>query len=79
MAKFTAVLIGNESLLVQCAEKLLAAGNRIAAVVTRNRDVAAWAVGRGLDVQPPGRDLAQRLVAPFDWLLSISNLDILPG
>ncbi|HBM59542.1 MAG TPA: peptide synthetase [Citreicella sp.] len=79
MAKFTAVLIGNESLLVQCAEKLLAAGNRIAAVVTRNRDVAAWAAGRGLDVQPPGRDLAQRLVAPFDWLLSISNLDILPA
>ncbi|WP_084513974.1 MupA/Atu3671 family FMN-dependent luciferase-like monooxygenase, partial [Salipiger mucosus] len=78
MTQFSCVVIGNESLLVQCGERLLAAGHAIRAVVTRNADVAAWATGRGLAVVAPGTDLAARLPQAFDWLLSIANLDMIP-
>ncbi|WP_417723107.1 MupA/Atu3671 family FMN-dependent luciferase-like monooxygenase [Salipiger sp.] len=79
MARFSSVVIGNESLLVQCSEKLLDAGHAIRAVVTRNPDIAGWAEGRGLSVVAPGRDLAARLPGGFDWLLSIANLDMIPA
>ncbi|MBS0123390.1 MupA/Atu3671 family FMN-dependent luciferase-like monooxygenase [Thetidibacter halocola] len=75
---FTSVLIGDESLLVQCAELALARGNGVAAVVTRNPQVADWARCGGLRVEAPGRDLPQRLAGvSFDWLLSIANLSII--
>lgn len=73
------VVMGNESLLVQCAEMALARGNAIVAVVTRSADVRAWAEGRGLTVEAPGKDLAARLPAGFDYLLSIANLSIIPA
>ncbi|MHA7867417.1 MAG: MupA/Atu3671 family FMN-dependent luciferase-like monooxygenase [Salipiger thiooxidans] len=80
MAQFSTVVIGNESLLVQCAEKLLGAGHAIRAVVTRTPDIAAWAEARGLAVVAPGQWLARRLEGlAFDWLLSIANLDMLPA
>ncbi|KUF10174.1 MupA/Atu3671 family FMN-dependent luciferase-like monooxygenase [Pseudoponticoccus marisrubri] len=79
MSQFSCVVMGSESLLVQCAEAALARGNRIAAVVTRSADVAGWARARGLRVEAKGRDLAARLEGlEFDWLLSIANLAILP-
>ena len=76
---FDCVLIGNESLLVQCAELALDRGHRIVAVVTRNPQVAHWAQGRGLRTERPGTDLAARLDIGFDWLLSIANLSIVPA
>ena len=75
---FTCVVMGNESLLVHCAEMALARGNSVVAVVTRNADVRAWAEGRCLRVETPGADLAARLPGGFDYLLSIANLTIIP-
>ena len=73
------VIVGNESLAVQCGEKALAQGHALAAVVTRNPEVSGWAEGRGIAAIAPGTGLADRL-APVepDWLLSIANLDMLP-
>ncbi|MBE9636032.1 MupA/Atu3671 family FMN-dependent luciferase-like monooxygenase [Salipiger mangrovisoli] len=79
MAKFSSVVIGNESLLVQCCDKLLAAGHGISAVVTRNPDIGIWAADQGIPVIAPGNGLADRLPQAFDYLLSISNLDIIPA
>ncbi len=79
MTGFSSVVMGNESLLVQCSETLLARGNTIAAVVTRNPDIAGWARSQALRVEAPGADLAARLGTGFDWLLSIANLSIIPG
>ncbi|MBU2959493.1 LLM class flavin-dependent oxidoreductase [Citreicella sp. C3M06] len=80
MSQFSSVVMGNESLLVQCGERLLGAGHTIRAVVTRNADVASWAEGRGLAVVAPGKGLADRLGGTqFDWLLSIANLDMIPA
>ncbi|MGP6089426.1 MupA/Atu3671 family FMN-dependent luciferase-like monooxygenase [Antarctobacter jejuensis] len=76
---FSCVVMGNESLLVQCAELALARGNTLAAVVTKNADVRAWAEGRGLRVEAPGKDLAKRLPGGFDYLLSIANLSVIPA
>ncbi|WP_353473837.1 LLM class flavin-dependent oxidoreductase [Salipiger sp. H15] len=79
MTRFTSVVIGNESLLVQCCGKLRDAGHGIAAVVTRNPDIGKWASDQGIDVVAPGQDLAARLPRDFDFLLSISNLGIIPA
>lgn len=79
MSQFSSVLIGNESLVIQCGEILRGKGHAIALVVTRNPDIAGWATGAGLRVEAPGKDLGARLAGlQFDWLLSIANLDIIP-
>lgn len=80
MSSFSAVLIGNESLTLNCGQVLLDAGHRLVVVVTRCPNVTDWAKGAGLRVEVPGKDLAQRLVGvECDWLLSIANLDMLPA
>ncbi len=79
MSQFSAVIIGNESLAIQCAEMLREAGHDIKAVVTRNPDIASWAEGAGTDVLSSDSDLMQALTGlEFDWLLSIANLDMIP-
>lgn len=79
MSQFSSLVIGNESLAIQCGDLLRGEGHTIAAVVTRNEDVAAWAEAAGLKVIAPGRDLGARLGGlEFDWLLSIANLDLIP-
>jgi natural product biosynthesis luciferase-like monooxygenase protein len=79
MPVLSAVLIGGESLLIQCARLWTDAGHRIATVVTHNPDIRNWAEGQGLPVVAPGPGLGGRLEPGFDWLLSIANLSILPA
>ncbi|WP_349367873.1 MupA/Atu3671 family FMN-dependent luciferase-like monooxygenase [Salinarimonas sp.] len=73
------ILVGEESLLVQCGEIIRAHGHRIEAVATRNREIAAWAETAGATVVAPGADLAERLPpTSVDWLFSIANRSLLP-
>lgn len=79
MSERTALFVGDESLLAQCAEHWLGRGFGIAAVATRSAEVRAWAEARGLRVEPKGEGLADRIAAlGYDWLFSVANLDILP-
>ncbi|MGB7243722.1 MAG: MupA/Atu3671 family FMN-dependent luciferase-like monooxygenase [Sulfitobacter sp.] len=79
MSDFNSIVIGNESLVIQCGDMLLQGGHKISALVTRNPDVRAWGEKQGLSVHRPGSDLADRLGdTPCDWLFSIANLDIIP-
>ncbi|WP_370241476.1 MupA/Atu3671 family FMN-dependent luciferase-like monooxygenase [Pararhodobacter marinus] len=78
MTSFSSVLVGNESLLVECAKILLGRGHRIVTVASRNAEVIAWAEAAGLPVVAPGKGLEDRVSADFDWLLSIANLSVLP-
>lgn len=79
MSTFRAVIVGNESLAIQCGEMLRAAGHTLVAVVTRNVDVADWATAAGVLVVPSDADLVTALTdVPFDWLLSAANLDMIP-
>ncbi|MEZ5645331.1 MAG: LLM class flavin-dependent oxidoreductase [Burkholderiaceae bacterium] len=78
MSPFSCVIIGNESLLIQCAELIRQGGHSIRAVVTRNPDIRQWAASLGLRVEAPGQGLAARVAdTDFDWLLSIANLSVI--
>jgi len=75
----TCVLMGSESLLIQCGEIWLEKGHRIRAVVSAERPILDWAASRGVPVEPPGKDLGARLRAiDHDWFFSITNLAMVP-
>ncbi|OIQ45004.1 MAG: peptide synthetase [Roseobacter sp. MedPE-SW] len=74
MSQFSCVVIGNESLLIGCAEALLAQGHQITAVVSTDADIRAWAKGKALPLLTNPAELTQA----FDWLLSIANLRVIP-
>jgi natural product biosynthesis luciferase-like monooxygenase protein len=74
------LLLGEQSLLVRCAERLLGNGHRIRGIVTEDRRIREWA-GR-LELACFARYEALRPDPPaggFDYLLSITNLRILPA
>ncbi|WP_069301131.1 MupA/Atu3671 family FMN-dependent luciferase-like monooxygenase [Neptunicoccus sediminis] len=76
---YRAVVIGNETLTIQCGEMLREAGHTVVAVVTRHPDVADWAKDAGLVLHSPDTDLGAALGGmEFDWLMSIANLDMIP-
>ncbi|MEC8015370.1 MAG: MupA/Atu3671 family FMN-dependent luciferase-like monooxygenase [Pseudomonadota bacterium] len=75
MTPFSCIVLGNESLLIACADSLLARGHQISAVVSRDAEISAWAEGKGLPVLTDARTFE----GDVDWLLSIANLDIIPA
>ena len=74
MTPFSCALIGSESLLIGCAEALLARGHSIRAVVSEDPEIRAWAADKGLTTLDSQHDLQ----GGFDWLLSIANLTVIP-
>src|SRR5690606_39985286 len=77
--KFTNLLVGENSLLIQCAEILIKEGGSIVAIATETPVVRDWAVSREIPIIEPGGDMAARLVAfDYDWLFSIANLRLIP-
>lgn len=75
----TALLIGNESLTVECGKRWLERGHGLAAVVTREPRVAGWAADLGLRVIAPGAGLVERTAGlAVDWVLSVANLSLVP-
>ncbi|MEQ9258488.1 MAG: LLM class flavin-dependent oxidoreductase [Roseovarius sp.] len=79
MPKFSTVLIGEETLLIGCADQLLDAGHEIAAVVSHAPQIRSWATAKGLTLLGTPADLQERFTpGAFDWLLSIANLAMLP-
>ena len=80
MSKFSSIIVGNGSLLVQCGEILLARGHNIQAIVTENPDIASWAEAKGIPTESMGQDICTRLGGnKFDWLFSIANLTMIPS
>ncbi|WP_312530619.1 MupA/Atu3671 family FMN-dependent luciferase-like monooxygenase, partial [Paracoccus sp. (in: a-proteobacteria)] len=76
MTEFSAVVIGNESLMRHAVETLISRGHRVVAVVTRNPELRDWAQATGLRVED--QDAPQPADAPVaDWLFSVANLSIL--
>ena len=74
MSQFSCVVIGNESLLIGCADALLHRGHDIRAVVSTDPAIRSWAADKGL----PSYDKAEELTEDFDWLFSIANLTLIP-
>jgi natural product biosynthesis luciferase-like monooxygenase protein len=77
---FSSILVGGESLLIQCADILRARGHSIHAVVTKASPIAAWAEAEGVRVIPlvPGWEAALR-AGEVDYLFSVANLELLPS
>ena len=77
-AAFSCVLLGDQSLTIACGDVIVAGGHQIAAVVSQDADVAAWAVGQGVPVVPRPGDLLGLDLGTVDWVLSIANLALIP-
>jgi natural product biosynthesis luciferase-like monooxygenase protein len=72
-------LVGEQSLLIECARQVLDAGHEIAAVVADAPRIRDWAAEAGLRLLP-ATVLSTGLPddVAFDWLLSIANLRVIP-
>ncbi len=76
--KFSSVLIGGQSLLIQCAERLLEKGHSIKAVITAEPDILKWAERKNIRCLDPASDLVGQLRnEPFDLLFSIANFTLI--
>lgn len=77
----TCILLGEESLAVQCGEALLARRWPIAALVTRNPAIRRWAGDRDIPVLDRATALVDDAAPPMqvDYLFSITNLSVLPA
>ncbi len=77
--RFSCVLMGEESLLVQCGELLLGRGHTVAGVVSENPSITSWADGHGIKTMRPDANLKQAVSdLAFDWFFSIGNLRMIP-
>lgn len=74
MQKISTVLIGEGSLLIECGKKALAKDVAVLGVVAKNPAIRHWAEDAEIPVFEALSDAAAK---PFDWLLSIANLDML--
>lgn len=78
LAILSAVLVGEGTLLLQCAELLLHDGHEIRAVISSEALIQEWASRRGIQHGTLDADLAEVLgERPFDYLFSITNLAVL--
>ncbi len=73
MSHFSCVVIGNESLLIGCADTLLQRGHDIQAIVSTDPAIRDWAAGKGLTTHGKAAELS----GGFDWLFSIANLTLI--
>ncbi|MDX3899212.1 MAG: LLM class flavin-dependent oxidoreductase [Sphingobium sp.] len=73
------VLIGNETLLVACAQLLQDRHHEIVAVVAGRGPAADWARRGGLPLFDRASDLLDAGIGAVDYLFSITNLSVLPS
>jgi len=76
----SAVLIGADSLVCECGDRLVGKGFRVTAVVAGSARVRAWAQDRGLRVLDADGAWIEELGASeaFDHLFAITHLALLP-
>ncbi len=76
---FSCFIIGEGSLLIQCADILLQHKHHIDGIISANSDVRQWTHQNNLPLHNPTDDLLSLLgQKPFDYLFSIDNGYILP-
>lgn len=76
---FSCVLIGSDTLLIECGQRLLDRGHDVRGVVTETSRIAQWAEELSLAVFDATSDVAAQLGdMAFDYLFSITYLSVLP-
>jgi len=79
MKTFSCFLIGEGSLLIQCAELLLERGNEVVGIVSPDQSISNWGKVKGISQILPSDNILEFLQEqPFDYLFSISNTVVLP-
>lgn len=75
------LLIGGESLTAKCGDLLLSAGFTVVALVSDTPKIQAWGQRHGLKLLSYAQitDAASQDLPPFDWILSVANLRLLPA
>jgi methionyl-tRNA formyltransferase len=73
------ILIGEGSLIIQCAELLLEREHEILGIISLDGLIEGWAKEKGIShIQPTDNLLAFVSQQPFDYLFSINNKAVLP-
>lgn len=79
MRDMTSVLMGEETLLLQCAEALVERGHAIAAIVSRAPPIRKWAQTKRITILDPDEAYEAALSGlDYDWFFSASNLRMVP-
>jgi natural product biosynthesis luciferase-like monooxygenase protein len=78
MTKLNCLLIGENSLLIQCGELLIGNGHTIAAIATPNASIRDWAESKQVSTLDPDDLVAQVAALDYDWLFSVANLRMVP-
>ena len=78
-AGFSCFLVGNDTLLIECGNRLLDGGHEIRGVITDSHRIEAWADSHALKVHPASQSYQAALESrPYDYLFSITFLRIIP-
>jgi natural product biosynthesis luciferase-like monooxygenase protein len=76
---FSCFVIGQDTLLIECTEILLAQGHEVKGVLSSAPRIVAWATEKGLATVDPRTDYVEALRRePFDYLFAITHLAIIP-
>ncbi|MEP6486691.1 amino acid adenylation domain-containing protein [Microcoleus vaginatus GB2-A3] len=77
--QFSCFLIGEGTLLIQCAELLLERGHQIFGVISPDASISSWAKAKDIPhIQPTDNLIAFLRRQPFDYLFNIVNRSLLP-
>ena len=77
--RISAWLIGENSLVTECAAVLRDRGHQVLGVISPNAEIRGLAAGLGFRVEEHGPDLPEVLGAePFGYLFSVVNMRMLP-
>jgi natural product biosynthesis luciferase-like monooxygenase protein len=79
-SSFGCYLMGEQSLLVHCAEALLERKQRVLGVIAADARIRSWAEQQQIPTISPSplASLADRLGEDFDYFFSITNLRVVP-
>ncbi|WP_022681757.1 MupA/Atu3671 family FMN-dependent luciferase-like monooxygenase [Sphingobium bisphenolivorans] len=72
------VLVGDETILIECGKILLERGHEIVAVASERAFIADWAEANFIRHLSHAREIEGSGIGGFDYLFSIANLNILP-
>jgi amino acid adenylation domain-containing protein len=77
--QFSCFLIGEGTLLIQCAELLLERGHQIFGVISPDASISSWAKAKDIPhIQQTENLIAFLRQQPFDYLFNIVNSSLLP-
>ncbi|MCB0030320.1 MAG: hypothetical protein KDE28_20560, partial [Anaerolineales bacterium] len=76
---FRCVVMGKESLLIQCVEILQQRGHQVEAIISNEATIRQWAASQNIPLLANNKQLAGELQPfSFDYFFSITNLSIIP-